>query len=137
MELEKARVPRSFADALQLAADQARRLEIVEPAYNSLMKTETTMSITDAAKHFGVRPRADLLPYLRAHGYLTLSDLPTQRAIELDIMVLRQNGPDHNGRTHSQAVVKANQLERFESIIIEKLRREIASNQQDSKGKTA
>jgi phage antirepressor YoqD-like protein len=102
---------------------QQRTIAIMAPkaeAHDALMKTDTDMSITQAAKHFGLHPKTQVFPYLRDHGYLTSIDLPTQRSIDLDIMSVRQSHPDKWGKTHSQAVVKARQLDRFRKIIAEK-----------------
>ncbi len=51
-------------------------------AADALMASPATMSITNAAKHFGRHPKAEVFPYLRAAGYLTSDDLPTQDAID-------------------------------------------------------
>jgi phage antirepressor YoqD-like protein len=105
---------------------QRNQIAVLQPkaeAYECLMKTESDMSITNAAKHFGLHPKKEVFPYLREIGYLTEKDLPTQRAIDLDILSVRQNGPDQRGKTHLQAVVKANQLNRFRKLVAEKLQR--------------
>jgi len=126
LEMEKVsiKIPKTYAEALRLAADQAELLELQAPkveAYEKLMKTEKDMSITEASKHFMLHPKLDVFPYLREHGYLTSKDLPTMYAIEMDVLSLRQSQPDRYGKTHSQAIVKACQLPRFKKLVADKL----------------
>lgn len=93
---------------------------------DAIGKTESFMSLTDAAKHFGIPPRKILIPWLQANKYLTSKQLPTMSAIHLGIMALRQSEPDRHGITHKQAVVGTNQLERFKKIVAEKIAKEMA-----------
>jgi phage antirepressor YoqD-like protein len=86
-------------------------------SFEILMKTNTDMSITTACKHFSIHPKTDGFPYLREHGYLTQKDLPTQKAIDLGIMSVRENASRLAGTTFTQAVVKACQLEKFGKVI--------------------
>jgi phage anti-repressor protein len=130
-ELSKApQIPQTYAEALRLAADQAEQIEaqktlLIEQApkvdaYECMMKTEHDMCISDAAKHFGLHPRKDVLTFMRHSGYLTLKDLPTQRAIDLDILSVRQSRPAR-GVVYTQAVVKTNQLPNFKRLVIDKI----------------
>jgi len=115
---------------LQAMQFQAERINILQSklielqpkaeSFDALMKTETDMSITAAAKHFSLHPKAELFPYLRDNGFLTSKDLPTQRSLDLDIMSLREVKCADNC-TRSQTVIKAKQLDKFRKIIIQKL----------------
>jgi phage antirepressor YoqD-like protein len=120
-----------IAQAMQFQQEKITRLqrEIAEKdekifldapkvqSYEILMKTTDHRSISNACKHFGIQPIAIGFPYLRKHGYLTLSDLPTQKAINAGIMSLKENASRTHGRTFQQAVVQANQLEKFGKVI--------------------
>lgn len=86
-------IPQSFAEALQLAADQAREierqqaeLEAAAPkveAFDSLMSADGTYSMEAAAKALadvtGGWGRNKLFAYLRAERVLEASNLPYQR----------------------------------------------------------
>jgi hypothetical protein len=75
------------------------------------------MSITDAAKHFGLHPKAEVFPYLRARGYLTAKDLPTLHAIGSGYLAIRETRcPD--GEFRSQAVVLASQLDTWRKRVV-------------------
>jgi phage regulator Rha-like protein len=127
MELEKAsatRIPKTYAEALQLAADQAKALEIAAPkveSFDALMRSDQTMSITDAAKHFGLHPKTEVFPYLRDRGYLTLADLPTQAAIDAGYLALRETKcPD--GTVRKQAVVLASHLDTWRLRVVPQIK---------------
>jgi phage regulator Rha-like protein len=135
LELERAsapRIPKTYAEALQLAADQAKEIEAKSlalekaapkiEAFNDLMRSENTMSITQAAKHFGLHPKTEVFPYLRAHGYLTQTDLPTQAALDAQYLAQRQN-VDRFGICHPQAVVLTSQLEHWRAHVVKQIKR--------------
>jgi phage antirepressor YoqD-like protein len=103
------------------------RAELVEAqpkieSHNALMRSELTMSITDAAKHFGLHPKTEVFPYLRAHNYLTKEDLPSQSAIDAGYLKLVQN-PDRFGICHPQAVVATWQLENWRAHVVHQVKR--------------
>jgi phage antirepressor YoqD-like protein len=120
-----------IAQAMQFQQEKITRLqrEIAEKdekifldapkvqSYEILMKTTDHRSISNACKHFGIKPIAVGFPYLRDHGYLTLKDLPTQKAINEGIMSLKENASTLSGKSFQQAVVQANQLEKFGKVI--------------------
>jgi len=107
-------------------ADRLRReLAVAQPKIESaeaLAKCETAMSITEAAKHFGLHPKLEVFPYLRARGYLTRDDLPTQSAIDAGYLALRQN-VDRFGEPHPQAVVLTWQLENWRAHVVHGIKR--------------
>jgi len=81
-------MPRSFADALQLAADQARQLEAMQPKaeyYDRLMGTHGTVDLETAAKTLRTS-RPKLIAFLQDRGILTRKCLPTQTYIDRDYM---------------------------------------------------
>jgi anti-repressor protein len=127
MELEKAtapKVPKTYAEALQLAADQAKALEIAAPkveSFEALMRSDKMMSITDAAKHFGLHPKTQVFPYLRDRGYLTLADMPTKAAIDAGYLSLRE-AKAPNGKIYPQAVVEDCQLETWRLRVVPQIK---------------
>jgi phage antirepressor YoqD-like protein len=127
MELETAnapKVPKTYAEALQLAADQAKALEIAAPkveSFEALQRSDQTMSITAAAKHFGLHPKTQVFPYLRDMRYLTERDLPTQAAIDAGYLALRETECG-DGEFRPQAVVLACQLETWRTRVIPQIK---------------
>lgn len=130
IDLEKgitSNIPKTFSEALRLAADQALEIEqktaalaIAAPkveSFDALMRSDQTMSITQAAKHFGLHPKAEVFPYLRDRGYLTLRDLPTQAAIDAGYLALRET-KCYGGEIRPQSVVLASQLETWRTRVI-------------------
>ena len=100
----------------QTAKIKSLQEQLIEAApkiesYEALQRSNLNMSITDAAKHFGLHPKTEVFPYLRACGYLTKKDLPTQYAIDTDILALKESNCD--GIFRAQAVVDKKHLERF------------------------
>lgn len=100
----------------RLRAELALAAPKVE-SFDALMRSERTMSITDAAKHFGLHSKREVFTYLRAHGYLTLLNLPTQSAIDAGYLALRETKAQ-NGNVYPQAVVLASQLETWRTRVI-------------------
>jgi len=86
-------------------------------SFEALQCSDGDMSITDAAKHFGLHPRSEVIAYLRERGYLTNDDLPTQVAIDADYLVLRQSRC-RSGDYRPQAKVKACQLETWRTRVV-------------------
>jgi anti-repressor protein len=120
-------LPKSFAEALQLAADQAKELEAKTAAlalaapkvesFDALQRSESTMSITQASKHFGLHPKTQVFPYLREMKYLTSRDLPTQSAIDAGYLALRE-AECSDGEFRPQAVVLTSQLETWRTRVV-------------------
>lgn len=90
-------------------------------AADALLASTRTMSITDAAKHFGLHPKAEVFPYLRARGYLTSKDLPTQDAIDAGYLALRE-AKCQDGEFRKQAVVMASQLDTWRQRVVPQVR---------------
>jgi phage antirepressor YoqD-like protein len=88
----------------------------------ALMRCDQNMSITDACKHVGLHPRAEAYPYLRAHGYLTAKDLPTQAAIDAGYLELKETILN-DGTMRPQAVVAVWQLENWRAHVVHQVKR--------------
>ena len=131
-------VPQTFAEALRLAADleekraaleaqaaiDAPKVELAE----AIGTSERTMSITDAAKVFQLHPKTEVFPYLRALGYLTLTDLPTQAAIDQGYLSLKQT-KDRDGNIWPQAVVEVWQLETWREHVVPQIKRWVKTHE--------
>jgi phage antirepressor YoqD-like protein len=117
-ELEKAstpKVPQSFADALRLAADQAEQIALMTPkaelADKALRDESKHYSITDAGKHIGLS-QSKMFALMREKKLITRKNLPTQKAIELNILQLRTN-VDCNGKNRPQSIMTMEQMDNF------------------------
>jgi len=76
LEEEKAtggfRIPQTLGDALQLAADQARQIEVMRDdvsAFEKLAKADGSLTTTEAAKNLGMRPK-DLFQWMSSNGWI-------------------------------------------------------------------
>ena len=112
-------------DNIQVMLDAWRadrdRLLAAKPAIEShaaLMRSDKTMSITQCAKHFGVHPKTEVFPYLRERGYLTSKDLPSQAALDADILALVETRDRYTDAIYPQAVVRVCQLEKWRTVVI-------------------
>jgi phage antirepressor YoqD-like protein len=121
-------IERMTLQVIQYHAERVKELEaelaIAAPkveSFNALMRSDRNMSITDAAKHFGLHPKLEVFPYLRARGYLTLSDLPTQAAIDTGYLSLKEVKAQ-DGRVWPQAVVEAWQLENWRAHVVHQIK---------------
>jgi len=110
---------KAIADRLRAELSDAQpKIE----SFDALMRSELTMSITEASKHFGLHPKTETFPYLRAMGYLVRDDLPSQSAIDAGYLALRQNA-DRFGVCHAQAVVLTSQLEHWRAHVVHQVKR--------------
>lgn len=126
-------IPKTLPEALRLAADLEEKRALLEAkvaedapkveSFEALMRSEKTMSITDAAKHFGLHPKVEVFPYLRARGYLTREDLPTQAAIDAGYLSLKVTHSSVSDEVYQQAVVEAWQLETWRAHVVHQVKR--------------
>lgn len=72
-------------------------------------------SITQAGKHLGIR-QSEMFRILRERKLLTHENLPTQKAIDREILQLRSN-PDCNGRNRQQAIMTMQNIYNFKAMI--------------------
>ena len=111
---ESDRLRAELADEREARAIDAPKVE----SFEALMRSDKTMSITDASKHFGLHPKAEVFPYLRACGYLTMMDLPTQAAIDAGYLALREVERRGDGQIIKQACVLVSQLEIWRTRVV-------------------
>ncbi len=87
LELESCqqqKIPSNFSEALQLAANQAKQLELQAPKVefaDTIIKSEGSVSIGDFAKIYGKFGRNIMFRILRGEGILMLSNVPYQRYV--------------------------------------------------------
>lgn len=104
--------------------NQRRQIEELEPkaiTHDYFIRSNKEMSIRDAAKHFGYR-QSETFGALRSNNYLTQSDLPAARAVQENILIIREVPAglkaDGTPRFRSQAVVRADQLDNFRKVLV-------------------
>ena len=111
---DEAEAKRKAENALALAAPKVE-------SFDALQRSEKTMSITHAAKHFGMHPKTEVFPYLRAMCYLTVRDLPTQSAIDAGYLALRE-AECGDGEFRPQSVVLTCQLETWRTRVVPQIK---------------
>ena len=82
-------IPQNFAQALQLAADQAKQLELAAPKiefHDSIVNDSQTFSTRDAAKKIQQRP-IKFGEWLKINGYLCLNGRAAQKYIDMGLFV--------------------------------------------------
>jgi len=92
-ELSRPQLPQSFSEALQLAADQAKQLELQAPKVelaDKCIRNKKEMSITDAGKHLNIGQKK-IFEIMRSNYYLTVKRLPTQKALDRKVLTLKTN----------------------------------------------
>lgn len=82
-EAQKPQLPQTFAEALQLAANQAKMLEEAAPKvefHDKIVNDAATFSLRDAAKKIQQRPNK-FTQWLRTEGYLCQNNMPKQQYV--------------------------------------------------------
>lgn len=105
---QTAQVPTTFSEALQLAADQAKQLEVQKPKVlfaDSVSASHSTILIGELAKIIsgnGVQIGANrLFKWLREHGYLINRrgsdwNMPTQRSMNMGLFQIKESTINHS-----------------------------------------
>jgi len=78
-------IPQTYAEALQLAADQAKELLLAKPKvdfYDSVADSKDAIGMAEVAKVLGGIGRNKLFKFLRDHKVLQANNLPYQRYID-------------------------------------------------------
>lgn len=117
------------ADKYREELERVKWLRAIEApmveSFEALQRSEKTMSITDAAKHFDLHVKTQVYPYLRAMKYLNQDDTPSQTALDAGYLAIRQSRC-HDGEFRPQAVVLASQLETWRTRVVPQIARWIA-----------
>lgn len=114
-------LPQTFAEALQLAADQAKQLELAAPKvefHDKIVNDEKTFSFRDAAKKIQQRPNK-LIEWLRDNGYLCLNNIAKQQYITQGIFATH-TGVSDAGHHYTQCRVTSKGLSYFTSKLGDK-----------------
>ena len=107
-------LPQSFAEALQLAADQAKQLELAAPKvefHDKIVNDEKTFSFTNAAKKIQQRPNK-FIEWLRDNGYLCLNNIAKQQYITQGLFATH-TGVSDAGHHYTQCRVTSKGLSYF------------------------
>jgi phage antirepressor YoqD-like protein len=89
-EPQKPILPQTFAEALQLAADQAKLIEEQAPKvefHDKVVNNEANHCIRDAAKKIQQRPNK-FSQWLKENGYLCQNSTPKQQYINQGLFVV-------------------------------------------------
>jgi len=87
------KLPQTFSEALQLAADQAKQLELQAPLVtfaNTVQSSSALVDMKDLAKLISDTTikigRNTLMKLLRDRGFLNKDNTPSQKAVDADLM---------------------------------------------------
>lgn len=86
-------IPQSFAQALQLAADQAKQLELQAPkveSYDKFINSSSLQSFKDVANMLGLG-RNTLMKRLRELKILTRKNTPYQTYLSMDLFEVKES----------------------------------------------
>jgi phage antirepressor YoqD-like protein len=117
--------PEAIANGKETMLAEVQIVEIkrrMRPTTEVVGATTSLEMMQKAAKHFRLHPRAEVIPYLREKGYLTLANLPTQDAIDADYLELKET-LCQDGEMRGQAVVATRQLETWRLRVIPQIKR--------------
>lgn len=127
-ELSHEQAPKSFSEALRLAADQAERLEVLESQraedapkvkfHDQVAVAPDAISLAKAAKAIGTG-RNRLMAFLRQIGWITRHNEPYQEKIEagyLDVKVGSWSHPDHGLQQSITALVTGKGLTKIQKL---------------------
>lgn len=113
-EMQRPQLPQTFAEALQLAANQAKLLEEAAPKvefHDKIVNDAATFSLRDAAKKIQQRPNK-FSEWLRANGYLCQNNMPKQQYVNQGIFKTH-TGQSKDEYQFSQARVTSKGLAYF------------------------
>jgi anti-repressor protein len=88
----KFKIPKTLSEALQLAADQAKQIEVMAPKaeyYDQIMGANALLDGEETAKLLRTS-RSNLYKFLKQRGMITKSNLPMQLYIDKDFMRIKQ-----------------------------------------------
>lgn len=114
-------LPQSFAEALQLAADQAKQLELAAPKvefHDKIVNDDQSFSFRDAAKKIQQRPNK-FIEWLRDNGYLCLNNIAKQQYITQGLFATH-TGVSDAGHHYTQCRVTSKGLSYFTSKLGDK-----------------
>ena len=110
----KLALPQTFAEALQLAADQAKLIEEAKPKvefHDTVTQSEHTYKYQEAGKKIQQRPNK-FVAWLRESGYIDKMNTPYQRYISQGLFKMHTGVNDH-GHEYTQGRVTTKGLSYF------------------------
>lgn len=117
----KPQIPQTYAEALQLAADQAKQLELAAHKvefHDKIVNDEKTFSFRDAAKKIQQRPNK-FIEWLRDSGYICLNNLSKQQYITQGLFATH-SGVSDSEHHFTQCRVTGKGLAYFAGKLVEK-----------------
>lgn len=108
------KLPTSFAEALQLAADQAKQLELAAPKvefHDTVVQSDHTYKFQEAGKKIQQKPNK-FVAWLRDNGYLMKGNIPYQKYIDLGVMIIH-TGINDKGYEFTQGRITTKGLSYF------------------------
>lgn len=108
------KLPTSFAEALQLAADQAKQLELAAPKvefHDTVVQSDHTYKFQEAGKKIQQKPNK-FVSWLRDNGYLMKGNIPYQKYIDLGVMIIH-TGINDKGYEFTQGRITTKGLSYF------------------------
>jgi phage antirepressor YoqD-like protein len=111
---------RALQCSSKMITEYKNQIEIMKPkveSFDALQRSEKTMSITQTAKYFKLHPKTEVFPYLRERKYLTTKDLPSQDALDAEILdIVKTKGRDNE--MYDQTVVRDWMLEKWRKVVV-------------------
>ena len=106
---------RAWADQYEKREAAEYKVSILRPKANladkALRDPKQHFSIRDAGKHIGLR-QSEIFKILRSNNLLTKKRLPTQKAIDENVLIIRSE-PDKDGRNWPQALMSMENIYNF------------------------
>lgn len=116
LEGQQPQLPQTFAEALQLAADQAKQLEAAKPKiefHDTVVQSNQTYKFQEAGKKLQQRPNK-FIAWMRQEGYVNKINIPYQRYIEQGLFKMNSGVNDH-GHAYTQGRITTKGLAYFAS----------------------
>jgi phage antirepressor YoqD-like protein len=116
LEGQQPKLPQTFAEALQLAADQAKQLELAKPKvefHDTVVQSNQTYKFQEAGKKLQQRPNK-FIAWMREKGYINTANVPYQRYIEQGLFKTHSGVNDH-GHAYTQSRITTKGLAYFAS----------------------
>lgn len=116
-EISKPQLPQSFSEALQLAANQAKQLELQAPKvqfFDTVTKSDSWLTFKEVSNMLAIPElgRNNLMKRLREIGYLTQYNKPYQKHIDQKLFKVIESKTS-TGRVNTSTVVSQKGLDRI------------------------
>lgn len=115
------KLPQTFAEALQLAADQAKQLELAAPKvafHDTVTQSDNTYKYQEAGKKLQQRPNK-FIEWMKTYSYLNAGGMPYQRYIEQGLFKIN-TGVSKSGYSFTQGRITTKGLSYFAGKLVDK-----------------